>query len=131
MHTRKSSCVTARGVPVRPRRSITRSLVWGYPCPVQGVPPVLSGVPHPVQEYLCPVQGYPLSCPDWGTPWGSHCLVLTGLPPPLVRTWTRTLDRTNDGTRGYLLERTWGRRLGRDLRPETRYPPPPPRWWTN
>ena len=133
--TRKSSCVTVRGV-----------LPASYP--VHGV-------------FCLGEGGYPYLGTDWGTPslpilvlaggiltWlGYPILVLIGY---LSQSWERTWDQRlgypspskdlgpeackEPGTRDWdtslpsPMERMWDQKLGRDLAPETGVPPPSPQW---
>ena len=120
-HTRKSSCVTARGVPpaTYPVHSVSYPEGEGYPCPGPDLGEWEGGTPVLVLS--------------WGG--GVHpLLVLTWVPPPLHLPWkgSGTIDwstpstplpweRTRDQRLGHPfppLERTW------DQRPEV--PPPLP-----
>ena len=142
--TRKSSCVTSRGVPPAAYRHSLSCLGEADPLSFPGDTSLLSGrgvAPCPVQGGIpCPTRG--TLCPTWRV---SPALTWHVLPPgqdqrpdlgpearkgPETRGWGTSWAGpgtglwTGSGTGlGCTPERTRDQRLGRDLGPEVEYPP--------
>ena len=93
LHTRKSSCATARGLlPAVQLHSLSCPEGRGYPSWLGGYHILARSTTCPGWGVPCPSQGVPLPRPSWEVP--------PGLAGPRGRTWDRTLDRTSDRTRG-------------------------------